>query len=83
MSDLVATNCGSGCGCERCERSGSGCNNIIWILLILCFCGGNNGCGFSSVFGGNGDNDCCSIIWILLLLSCCGGNGGCFGGCGC
>ena len=94
MSDLVATNCGGGCGCERpscgcerpscgCERhSGCGSNNIIWILLILAFCGGGS-CGNSWGFGG-GDNDCCSIIWILLILSCCGGGGSFFGGgCGC
>ena len=97
MSDLVATNCGNGCGCERScgcergcgyERNSGGCSNIIWILLILSFCGGGSGgCGFG---GGNwfgGDGDCCSIIWILLLLSCCGGgfggNGSCGSGCGC
>ena len=84
MSDLVATNCNNGCG----YSGGSGCSNIIWILLLLSCCGGNNGCGtgFGNIFGG-GDNDCCSLIWILLLLSCCGGgstfsgNNGC--GCGC
>ena len=86
MSDLVATNCGNNCGCERCERnSGSSCCNIIWILLILSFFSGN-GCGCGSFFNNNGDNDCCSIIWILLLLSCCGGSnffGGNGCGCGC
>jgi hypothetical protein len=76
MSDLVATNCGGGCGCNG---GNSGCSNIIWILLILACCGGNGGgLGLNNLFGG--DNDCCSLIWILLLLSCCGGNGG---GCGC
>lgn len=77
MSDLVATNCNSGCGCN----GGSGCGNIIWILLLLSCCGGC-GNGMGNLFGGGGDNDCCSLIWILLLLSCCGGSG--FGGgCGC
>ena len=47
MSDLVATNCNNGCG----YSGGSGCSNIIWILLLLSCCGGgstfggNNGCG--------------------------------------
>ena len=39
MSDLAATNCG--CGCE----SSNGCSSIIWILLLLSCCGGNNGNG--------------------------------------
>ena len=32
MSDLAATNCNTGCGCQ--EREG-GCSCIIWILLLL------------------------------------------------
>ncbi|MDD6037961.1 MAG: chorion class high-cysteine HCB protein 13 [bacterium] len=70
MSDLAATNCG--CGSEV----NNGCSSIIWIILLLCFCGGNKGWNFGS---GNGSCGCgCDSIWIiLLLLCCCGGNGGC------
>ena len=49
----------------------------IWILLLLCFCGGNNGIG--GIFGGNcvggADNDCSWLIILLLLFCCCGNNG--------
>lgn len=48
--------CGFGCGNE---------NSIIWIILLLCLCGNNNGCD-----NGWGDN----WIWIILLLCCCGNN---------
>ena len=88
MSDLAATNCQTSCNTGCGWNMGSGCNgtSIIWILLLLCWCG--NG---SSGFGGNdGCNGCDSILWILLLLCWCGnGNGGnscgigCGGGCGC
>ena len=50
MSDLAATNCGCGCdapasGCGGC--GGCGNNSCIWIILLLCCCGGwGNGCGF-------------------------------------
>lgn len=88
MSDLTATNCGS------CSNTfGGGCSGIIWILLLLCFCGGNNngGCGLGGILGGNSgcDNDCgCNhgsngcewLIWIILLSCICGGNNN---GCGC
>ncbi len=82
MSDLTATNCGS---CS--SNFGGGCNSIIWILLLLCFCGGNNsGCG-NGILGGScgcddgcgcgGNNNSCEwIIWILLLSCICGGNNG-------
>ncbi len=87
MSDLTATNCGS------CSNTfGGGCGSIIWILLLLCFCGGNhNNCGLGGILGGGCDNDCgcgnhgsnssCDwIIWIILLSCICGGNNN---GCGC
>jgi hypothetical protein len=48
--------CGFGCGNE----------SIIWIILLLCLCGGNNGNNF---IGGCNDNN---WIWILILLCCCG-----------
>lgn len=52
--------CGFGCGNE----------SIIWIILLLCLCGNNNGsnCGC----GGNEN----SWLWILILL-CWFGNGSC------
>ncbi len=73
MSDLAATNCGGGCGCNE-----GNCCSIIWIILLLCFCGGNNGmCG-----NNNGNCDC---LWIIILLLFCGGgcgnNNGLFGCC--
>ena len=43
MSDLTATNCG--CGCEN----GNGMSSCLWIILLLCCCGG---CG--NGFSGNG-----------------------------
>lgn len=73
MSDLAATSC----GCNSCD-GGNGCSCIIWIILILFCCGGNNGFGgFGNSCGGD---DCGCIIWILLILFLCGGNGfGCGG----
>ena len=65
MSDLAATNCGGGCGCDNNNNS---C--FIIILLLLC-CGGGCGSSGSGFFGG-GDCGCNSIIWIILLLCCCG-----------
>ena len=69
MSDLAATNCGTGCGCND-----GGCNSIIWIIILLCLCGGNNG-----LLGGGCNNGCgCgndSCLIIILLLFCCGGMG--------
>ena len=43
MSDLAATNCGCSNGCA----GGSCGNNILFLLLILCACGGwgNGSCG--------------------------------------
>lgn len=66
---------GCGCGLSNWGNGSCGCN-ILWIIILLCACGGNgfgcnNGCG-------NGNGDCCWIIIILLLL--CGGLGN---GCGC
>ncbi len=68
MSDLTATNC----GCGNSNRSGGGCNSILWILILLCCCNGgdsSDGCGFGGgFFGGNNSGcGCDSIIWILLL----------------
>ena len=95
MSELTATNCGCGCdnGCTNscgCGGNGNGCglnNSCLWIILLLCCCGGwgGNGCGGC----GNGcGNDSC--LWIILLLCCCGGwgnngfgCGGCGNGCNC
>ncbi|MBQ4068894.1 MAG: chorion class high-cysteine HCB protein 13 [Lachnospiraceae bacterium] len=76
MSDLAATNCGNVCGCNNERGNGSNC---LWLILILLFCGNNDGCGC-------GDNNC---LWIILLLLFCGGsnnicgNNGCSCGCGC
>lgn len=63
MSDLTA----SQCGCN--SNEGGCCNSIIWILLLSCICGNNNGCG-DSFFGGCGCGDN-NFIWIILLLCCC------------
>ena len=57
MSDLSATNCG--CGCE--SSSGFGGNSCLWIILLLCCCGGCGGNGRSG-FGGGG----CDCLWIIL-----------------
>ena len=73
MSDLAATNC----GCSN--DNGCGCNNIIWIILLLGCCGGC-GNGNGSFLGGN---SCSEAIWIILLLCCCGGCGGNNNGNGC
>ena len=84
MSDLTATNCGGGCGCNN----GFGNNSCIWIIIILLFCCNGNGFGGcdrgcdrdcnNGLFGG----DCSCIIIIILLLCFCGGSNGLFG-CGC
>lgn len=79
MSDLSAT----GCGCNNsCGNNGS--NSIIWIICLLCMCGGlggnNDGCGHNGILGGNGG--CGEILPLLLILCCCGGLGN-NGGCGC
>ncbi len=71
------------CGCGG-TGNDSGCNSIIWIILLLCLCGGcgsNNdscgGCGNGNGLLSSGGNGCECIIIILLLLSCCGGNSFC------
>ena len=72
MSELTATNCGCGCdnGCANscgCGGNGNGCglnNSCLWIILLLCCCGGwgGNGCGGC----GNGcGNDSC--LWRMLI----------------
>ncbi len=46
-------------------------NSMIWIILLLCMCGG---------FGGGCDNSCGNDvggILPILLLCMCGGFGGC------
>ena len=70
MSDLSAT----GCGCGGVTPFMGG-NSMIWIIILLLFCGGD---GFGRSGCGGGDN----ILWILILLCCCGGGGGfgAFGG---
>lgn len=71
MSDLAATHCDRGVG------GFNDCGWIIFLILILVCCNGNNG-----IFGGrdcHGDDNCGFIIIILLILCCCNGNGfGCF-----
>ena len=75
MSDLAATNCGCGCD-ESCGGGlsrgffGGDCNSIIWILLLLCFCGNGSCCDRDDRHG-----DCSCIIIILLLLCGCGNHG--------
>lgn len=80
MSDLTATSCGCNSGCANTANNcGGGCSNILWLIILLCFCGGNGDNGGCGGFFGNRGNDGCgceSIIWILVLLSCCGGGNG-------
>lgn len=63
---------------SNCGRSGGlfGNNSCMWIILLLLFCGGNNGCGNNgiSLFGDNNGGCCDLLIWILLLSTFCGGN---------
>ncbi len=83
MSDLTATNCGcNSCGCGN--NNGFMGGSCIWIIILLFFCGGNNGCGNgcgNGILGGNNgcdNNNCCDwLIWILLISCFCGGNNGC------
>jgi hypothetical protein len=78
MSDLTAANCGcsNNSGCTNSLFGGN--NSCIWLIILLFACGGNNGCGTSSLFGNSGDNgSCCEWIILLLLLSSCCGNNGC------
>ena len=79
MSDLAATNCGNGCGCEGGVSNNNSC---LWIIILLLFCGGlgNNGCGCGNGscgcgngVGGIGNGSDCSCIILILLLLCCGG----------
>ena len=62
MSDITATNCGcerdcgcgGGCGNPANFFGGNGsCCNLIWILLLLSCCSGNDGCGSGFSFGGD------------------------------
>ena len=45
MSDLAATYCGCG------GNDGCGCQSILWILVLLCACGNNNGGFFGNGCG--------------------------------
>lgn len=70
MSDLTATHCGCGNNDNR-----FGCNNIIWLIILLAICGNNGNdcdcdCGNNGIFGNNGG--CCDILFLILILSCCG-----------
>lgn len=91
MSDLTATNCGCNNSCE-CRNNGMMGGSCIWIILLLFFCNGNNGCG-NGILGGNSCNNGCNngcdnngcdwIIWIILLSCFCGNGSGLFGGNSC
>lgn len=91
MSDLAATNCGCGCddrcGCGQeescgcgggmmnCFGNGSSCSCILWIIILLSFCGnGGFGCNNGGCGCGCADNSC---LLIIILLLCCGGGFGC------
>ncbi len=69
MSDLSSTSCFGG------SHGDSGFSPI-FLILILCLCGGDGG----GLFGGFGGNDCGSnggfggILPILLILCLCGGS---------
>lgn len=68
MSELTASNC----GCNGNEgRSGN--NNLIWIILLLAFCNGNNGIGLFNNDGWGNNSSCDLLIWILLISCFCGG----------
>lgn len=86
MSDLAATNCGcddrcgcgqdDGCGCGGLMNGfggGSSCSCILWIIILLSFCGNGN----SGFFGGHNGCGCAdnSCLLIIILLLCCGGCG--------
>lgn len=85
MSDITATNCG--CDCDnRCDCEGRSCGffrrnddccSLIWLIILLSFCGCGNG-----FFRSGNDCDNNSCIWIILILFFCGGFGNGFG-CGC
>lgn len=73
MSNLTSGNCGCGCG----SNLMGGNNSCMWIILLLLFCGGNNGCGNgcgNGILGGSNGGCCDWLIWILLI-SCFCGNG--------
>ena len=57
-----------GCGCNG---GNNGCDSWIWILILLCCCGGEDGiCGIVDDIL---DNSC--IIWIIILFCICGKHG--------
>lgn len=75
MSDLAATHCDRGVG------GGNDCGSLIFLILILCLCGGNNSGGFlggrdNGCGGIGGSNDGCGSIFLILILLCCCGGGG-------
>lgn len=70
MSDLQATSYGK----DYCDKGGSG-NSLLFLILLLCLCGGNDG-----FFGACGDSKSCGIgcgfdgiLPLILILCLCGG----------
>ncbi len=52
---------GNGCGCDICS--------LIFLMMLLNYCGCGNG------FGMEGGMGCGNILWLILILNCfCGGN---------
>ena len=62
------------CGC------GNGCNDILWLILLLCCCGGGGDCGCGNGCYDKKGCDCCDFILLYMLINCLGcgcGNGCC------
>ena len=57
-------------GHNSCGHSGGGMD-MLWLIILLCGCGGNGFNSFGS-FGKGGD--CCDLIMFLLLMNCICGN---------
>ena len=64
MSELSATNCGCGNSMDNCG-CGCGMSSCVWIILLLCCCGGwgrnGDGCGC-----GKGFSHCRQPLCVLL-----------------
>jgi hypothetical protein len=71
MSNLSAASC-----CDDNRSGGFGDISPIFLILILCLCGGNNGSGglFSKDKCDGGNNGIEGILPILLILCLCGGS---------